>query len=75
MAESFTCPYCQYEHEVFGGNLDPHHQIDELLDDSGPTIVECYECGKTLSVRSEAVWSFEVEIDETNELNEEVARG
>lgn len=41
------CPYCGSINDCNNDNWK-----DEFMDDSGPTEVDCFECGKTILVES-----------------------
>lgn len=68
---TFDCHSCGVACEPFGSSdLDPMAELDELLDESGSTEVNCPHCGYAQVVSSSAVWTFSVDVDETREWHE-----
>lgn len=61
-----TCPYCG---EVF--NLDPNGNYpDELYQDQESIERICPKCKKMVSVSAISEWSYEVDREQSDELNE-----
>lgn len=50
------CPYCHTEHNLFEDGWN-----DELLDDTGTTVIECSSCEYPMEIVTDAVYTLEVE--------------
>jgi len=51
------CPHCEHPHEFVDDNWR-----DELIDDSGPSYIDCEGCGKEMMVTTHTVYTLEAEL-------------